>query len=82
MLLLRTVAAPMQPGTQSSDMRPTVAFGQDRSILLVDDDPDVRDATAALLIKSGYDLVQAADGAAALATLSDAGARIRFVIAD
>jgi CheY-like chemotaxis protein len=53
-----------------------------RTILLVDDDPDVRDVTAALLLDGGYSVVQAADGAAALACLADPAHQIRFVIAD
>jgi CheY-like chemotaxis protein len=51
------------------------------TILLVDDDPGVRDVTAAMLEDLGYDVVEADDGAAALDLLSK-GARIDLVLAD
>jgi DNA-binding response OmpR family regulator len=56
--------------------------GEDRTILLVDDDDDVRDVMASLLLDGGYSVVQAADGEAALAWLADAAQGIGFVIAD
>jgi CheY-like chemotaxis protein len=51
------------------------------TILLVDDDPAVRDVTAAMLEDLGYGVVEADDGAAALDVLSK-GARIDVVLAD
>lgn len=40
------------------------------TILLVDDDPDVRELTAEILRESGYDVVEAEDGERALAALA------------
>jgi len=43
----------------------------DRSILIVEDDPDVRGALAAVLESEGYCVVEAADGREALRRLRD-----------
>jgi len=51
------------------------------TILLVDDDPAVRDVTAAILEDLGYDVIEADDGAAALGLLSK-GVRIDLLLAD
>ena len=51
------------------------------TILLVDDDPAVRDVTAAILEDLGYDVIEADDGAAALGLLSK-GVRIDLLMAD
>ena len=45
-----------------------------KTILIVDDDPDIRDALSQLLQDEGYDVAGAADGAAALAYLREAAA--------
>jgi signal transduction histidine kinase len=42
-------------------------FGSTRALLLVDDDDGVREATAALLSLHGFRIIEAADGASALA---------------
>lgn len=47
------------------------APGEQRTILLVDDDPDVRDVTAAMLDAQGYQVLQADGGAHALEQLND-----------
>lgn len=80
-LLPRTVDDPVSypsnsPVTNNAPGKP------DRVILLVDDDDDVRDMTASLLIEGGYSVVQAVDWTSALACLADPVQQINFVIAD
>jgi CheY-like chemotaxis protein len=51
------------------------------TILLVNDDPAVRDMTAAMLEDLGYGVIEADDGAAALDLLSK-GIRVDLMLAD
>jgi CheY-like chemotaxis protein len=51
------------------------------TILLVDDDPAVRDVTAAMLEDLGYTVIEADDGAAAIELLSK-GIRVDLMLAD
>lgn len=51
------------------------------TILLVDDDPAVRDVTAAMLEDLGYGVIEADDGEAALDLLSR-GVRVDLMLAD
>jgi CheY-like chemotaxis protein len=51
------------------------------TILLVDDDPAVREVTAAMLEDLGYGVIEADDGAAALDLLSK-GVRVDLMLAD
>lgn len=53
----------------------------DATILLVDDDPAVRDVTAMMLEDLGYGVIEADNGAAALDLLSK-GARVDLMLAD
>lgn len=50
------------------------------TILVVDDDEAFRSVLRRTLVRAGYDVLEAADGAAALKTLS--GARVELVITD
>ncbi len=52
-----------------------------RRILLVDDDPEVREVVANFLLDMGHDLIETASGASALAAL-EGDARVDLVIAD
>jgi len=52
-------------------VKPAAADG--RTILVVEDDPDVRDLSVEALRESGYRVVEAGDGPAALAILRDGG---------
>ncbi len=52
------------------------------TILVVDDDPCVRDITAIMLSENGYQVLEAADSAAALDVLGREGSRIELVITD
>src|SRR5690242_10189784 len=53
-------------GDQPADEGETMGEGQGRRLLLVDDEPDLRDAVRVYLEMQGYSVVQAADGAEAV----------------
>ena len=53
-----------------------------KSILVVDDDHNVRDVTRLLLESSGYDVLTADSGAAAIARMHEAGERIAAALLD
>jgi CheY-like chemotaxis protein len=52
------------------------------SILLVDDHPEVRETTAALLRELGHDITEASSGAEALTILEDVGQKIDVLLSD
>ncbi len=52
------------------------------TILIVEDDPEVREYLALFLSEQGYNILAAVDGPAALALLADAGQRPDIVVAD
>ena len=81
MLLPRSLTAPVQ---RALDLDRTIpALARDRSILLVDDDDQVRDVTALTLTESGYRvMLVAGDAAAGLAMLDAEHERIGLLIAD
>jgi signal transduction histidine kinase len=58
------------------------ALTSDQAILLVDDDDHVREVTAAMLVESGYSVIQAIDGPSGLEALRREGKRVQLVIAD
>jgi PAS domain S-box-containing protein len=51
-------------------------------VLLVDDDPDVREIAAAMLSDAGHEVIEAGSGGAALEQLARAEGRIELLIAD
>src|SRR5690242_19169518 len=53
-----------------------------RTILVVDDDADVRDIATTILDELGYEAIGAASGAAALAVLATEGHRIDALFSD
>ena len=81
MLLPRSMAA-VVPGLGATADPGRPALAVDRLVLLVDDDTPVREVTAAMLMDSGYSVVTAADGPAALELLDQEGERIALVISD
>jgi PAS domain S-box-containing protein len=52
------------------------------TVLVVDDEPDMRSVAAKLLNQAGFHVLEAEDGAAALRQLERHGARIRLVLMD
>jgi two-component system cell cycle sensor histidine kinase/response regulator CckA len=52
------------------------------TILVVDDDPDVRTATRQTLESYGYDVVEAADGVDAIGAFKERSGRISLVVTD
>ena len=77
----------MPPARQARDFRARHAaeYGMSQAspatILLVDDDPAVREVTAAMLEDLGYGVIEADDGAAALDLLAK-GVRVELMLAD
>ncbi len=65
------VPAPALIQTASDDLE--VRSGVQITVLLVDDDPDVREALASVLVDAGYQILAAADGFEAIAVLRDHG---------
>ncbi len=63
------------------DCSPGGVIEQRRSVLLVDDDPDVRGSLGEFLSDEGYDVVTAENGAHALSLLND-GLRPTIVVMD
>ena len=51
-------------------------------LLLVDDDPDVRAVTAAMLRQAGHEVLEASSGAATLEVLAQEGGRVELLVAD
>lgn len=68
------VSVPVRPAVDQPDIR-------DRSILVVDDEPSARLLIKAMLTKSGYRVVEAADGVEALSVMHD-GEPVGLVVAD
>ena len=81
MLLPRSLAV-TTPTDEANTSLTVPALTRDRLLLLVDDDTQVREITAATLTENGYTVVAAADGLAALAVLEQQGERVALVIAD
>ena len=59
-----------------------VSEGRSLSVLLVDDHPEVRETTAALLRELGHEITEVASGAEALAVLEDASREIDVLLSD
>lgn len=68
-------------GFHKAENRLAVAGIGRRTVLIVDDSASVRSVTRSILSKSGFDVVEAADGAQALRFLQNGG-RIDLVICD
>ena len=72
-------AQPAVPAT--AETVPCVARGSGR-VLLVEDDPAVREGVRRVLGASGYEVVEASDGSAALATLASDARAFEVLISD
>ena len=64
------------------DEAPLPAAGRDERILVCEDDEDVRAYSVEVLRELGYEVLEAADGAAALALLDGGGARVDLLFTD
>jgi two-component system cell cycle sensor histidine kinase/response regulator CckA len=61
---------------------PTVAPSSGPTILVVDDDADVRAVTRRALESYGYDVAEAADGVAAIGAIRERSGRVALVLTD
>jgi signal transduction histidine kinase len=77
--LPRTLEAPVPPAPVPAGARPV---GGGETLLLVEDNDDLRNATHGLLEALGYRVAAAANGAEALATLEEMEGGIDLVISD
>jgi two-component system, chemotaxis family, chemotaxis protein CheY len=68
------------PRFASSEPRPR--RDHRRVLLVVDDDPDARDAIATMLEDAGYDVMRAANGLEALGQLGDRDGRCDLILLD
>jgi CheY-like chemotaxis protein len=76
------IAAPTAPSAphperDGRDVRPAIH----KTVLMVDDDPDVREALTRVLVDGGYQIIAAADGYEAINVLRDQGAPHLILIA-
>ncbi|BBO81866.1 hypothetical protein DSCO28_24320 [Desulfosarcina ovata subsp. sediminis] len=69
-------------GEQPGDGPATISFCGDETILLVDDEPAIRDFGEQMLSRYGYKVVTAADGESALALYEKMIPRISLVVLD
>ncbi len=79
------VLLPAAPGTYQASADADLADlprGRGETILIVDDDPVIREVAQALLAQSGYIVLTADDGPAALAIFARRSAEIRLVMTD
>jgi CheY-like chemotaxis protein len=75
-------APPGTGGREASDGRMSAAPSASGPVLVVDDDPDIREALADLLEHRGFNVVTAANGAEALALLRAGGERPSVILLD
>jgi len=72
----------VESAAMTPQARVPVAAGQAARVLVVDDDPFVRDAAARMLIRLGYEVEMDGDGAAALERLARQDHGVQVVILD
>ncbi len=71
--------------TQGASMvvaRPSAARGNGELVLIVDDEPQIRDITAAILSRHGYKVLIAGDGTEAVAVFASRMSEISVVVTD
>jgi CheY-like chemotaxis protein len=79
------VLLPATEGTdalQSTARAAEVPRGAGETILVVDDEPSIREIAEVLLVRNGYDVVVADDGPAALAVFAQRKGEIALVLTD
>jgi len=67
---------------EASSAHPYPSRGNGELILVVDDEPNVRDITATILARHGYRVLVAGDGSEAVALFAPRGIEIRLVVTD
>ena len=75
-------ATPNAPTTRAPQSFPGLPAGRGELILLVDDESGIRDVGRKVLIKHGYNVLTAADGAEAVALFAEQPGRIHLVLTD
>ncbi|QYM78370.1 response regulator [Horticoccus luteus] len=76
---------PALPGselTEQSDTSVAAPRGQNELIIVVDDDDNVRDVTAAMLTRHGYRVLAAANGTEAVALFAPRSLEVKLVVTD
>ncbi len=68
--------------TQSASTKPEVAATGNETLLLVEDEQGVRDASAEYLRMQGYDVLEAKDGLDALTVAGQHGSKIHLLVTD
>lgn len=63
-------------------MTPPGNADEDATVLVVDDEPDVRQVVSLVLRRSGYEVLEAGDGEEAVARVREQGDRIDVVLLD
>jgi PAS domain S-box-containing protein len=80
-ILLPALADAQPPADPTVETTACVARGSGR-VLLVEDDPSVREGVRRMLDASGYEVVEAADGSAALTTLATDARAFEVLLSD
>jgi PAS domain S-box-containing protein len=80
-----TLVLPTMPqarGSATPGERPTAHAGRGELVLIVDDEPLVRNVTAAMLRDEGYATLEAGSAAEARSILDEQGATVRLIVLD
>lgn len=81
-IYLPALAADVPCSTPTGPDQPRKVDGQGQFVLVVDDDPSVRQALSTVLASLSFKVLTAADGAEALVTAAERRSEIRVVITD
>ncbi|MDB6021191.1 MAG: hybrid sensor histidine kinase/response regulator, partial [Pedosphaera sp.] len=75
-------AVPNAAAPQTSGARASLPRGRGELVLMVDDEPAIRDVTRKILVRHGYIVITASDGVEALALFSEQPDKIQLVLTD
>ena len=75
-------AGPLEPSLEFPSTGAATARSNGECILLVEDDPQLRESTRRILVDAGYDVRTARDGGEALAVIENLAYRVSLVISD
>lgn len=79
------VLLPASPNRSVAEASPSTLAalqGHNELVLVVDDDPNIRELTAAILTRHGYRVIAAADGAEAVSLFGPRALEVRAVVTD